>query len=55
MNEIRALFIESRLGNFGGLELGLEIQIRLGIVIWREINNQVVINEGVWWELIMMR
>ena len=39
MNEIRALFIESRLGNFGGLELGLEIQIRLGIAIWREINN----------------
>ena len=31
MNEMRALFIESRLGNFGGLELGLEIQIRLEI------------------------
>ena len=24
MNEMRALFIEFRIGNFGGLELGLE-------------------------------
>ena len=55
MNEIRPLFIGFRLGNLGVWNLVWKIKIRLGIQIWREINNQVVINEGVWWELIIMR
>ena len=51
MNEMRPLFIGFRLGNL----VVWKIKIRLGIQIWREINNQVVISEGVWWELIKMR
>ena len=31
MNEMRALFIEFRIGNFGGLELGLELKLGLEI------------------------
>ena len=52
MNEIRALFIEFRLGNFGGLEFGLEPKLRFGDQIRRENYNHVALmrsREGVWW------
>ena len=45
---MRPLFIEFRLGNFGGLEFGLEPKLRLGDLIRRDNYNQVA-HEGVWW------
>ena len=41
MNEMRALFIEFRLGNFGGLDFGLEPKLRLGDQFRRENYDQV--------------
>ena len=48
MNEMKALFIEFRLGNFGGLEP----KLRLGDQIRRENYNHVALiksRQGVWW------
>ena len=52
MNEMRALFIEFRFGNFGGLDFGLEPKLRFGDQIMRENYNHVALmrsREGVWW------
>ena len=43
MNEMKALFIEFRLGNFGGLDFGLEPKLRLGDQIRRENYNHVAL------------
>ena len=49
MNEMRAIFIEFRLGMSGGLEFGLEL--KLGLEIGLEAKSKIkwcicVINEG---------
>ena len=52
MNEMKALFIEFRLGNFGGLDFGLKPKLRLGNQIRRENYNHVALiksTECVWW------